>query len=182
MNTDDEVRKIKRIMGKKVVGYWRSTTTGILYPMIEAELPFPIQVYKMDAKKAKLVDAQNCVVALGAMRNKLIEDCFIGSGKDAYIAFKANMDHPAYAMHYTINQRSAKVRDYFDTHKDVTQATITMSPVTPGRTHAHRKKLNKRRYEEIKNGAEKRSRPAGKKNRTKYVYRQKADIDHVKRA
>jgi hypothetical protein len=131
---------------------------GKKYPLFEAPYNYPVTVYKSDCKKAVIGDPQQCLIALGACRDKLIESAFIGSGKDAYIIFKKTPLREAYALHFTINAQAARVRDYFDSQKAGTSQIITLSAITPGRTLAHRSILNKKRAAEIKAGAEKKKR------------------------
>jgi len=114
---------------------------GAKYPLYEAPYDYTIAVYKSDCKKAVIGDTEQCLIALGAMRDKRVEGAYIGSGKDAYIIFKAFRGKPAHAMHFTLNAQASRVRDFFDTHKGVTTQHITLSAVTAGRTRDHRSKI-----------------------------------------
>jgi len=125
---------------------------GVKYPLYEAPYDYTIAAYKSDCKKAIVGDGAQCLIALGAMRDKRVEGAYIGSGKDAYIIFKASQGKPAYAMHFTLNAKASRVRDFFDTHKGVTTQYIILSAVTAGRTLDHRSKLGKKRAAAIKNG------------------------------
>jgi hypothetical protein len=128
--------------------------TGKTYPLYEAPYQYPIDVYKSDCPKAKIGNPESCLIALGALRDKTVEAAYIGSGKDAYICFKATRLRKAYAMHFTINAEASRVRDFFEAHKAAKTQRIQLSPPTAGRTLSHRSKLNKRRAAEVKAGAE----------------------------
>jgi hypothetical protein len=152
---------------------------GKVYPLHEAEHKFPIEVYKKDCPKAVVSDPEQCLIALGALRDKTVEAVYIGTGKDAYVCFKATRYRPAHAVHFTLNTKAAKVRDYFDTHKGVMTKQVVLSAPTAGRTHDHRAVLNKRRRAEIKAGApvRKQDKPRVKReDRTGIPYRRKAKI------
>jgi hypothetical protein len=128
------------------------TGDGIHYPLVEADQDFPITIFKSDCRKAKIGNPEQCLIALGARRNKYVIGAWIGSGKDAYVAFRGIRSKPAHVRHFTINAKAARIRDYFDTHKGVTSQIITLSAVTDGRTLAHRSKLNAARLKRIKAG------------------------------
>jgi hypothetical protein len=138
----------KRAMPKRTY----KTPDGVIYPMFEAPYKYEITVYKSDCRKAHVGDPNACLIALGARRDPSVIDAFIGSGKDAYLIFKATKLRKAHALHFTIAAAAARVRDYFDTHKGVTTQTVTLSAPTAGRTHEHRKKLNAARAKKIKAG------------------------------
>lgn len=127
---------------------------GKKYPLVEAPYTYPITVYKTDCRKAHVGDPEQCLVALGALRDKNVEAAYIGAGKDAFVCFKATKTRKAYALHFTLNAKASRVRDYFDSHKGATTQTITLSPPTAGRTLEHRSKLNKKRRAAVKAGAE----------------------------
>jgi hypothetical protein len=153
---------------------------GQQYPLSEADEEYPITVYKSDCRKAVVGDTAQCLIAMGAKRNKRVEGAYIGSGKDAYIIFKGTRGKPAYAKHYTLNAQASRVRDFFDTHKGVVTQTITLSPVTAGRTLDHRSKLGKKRAAAIKNGTHT-VKSRGKPNATRIMrlgvkHRPKAQI------
>ena len=143
------------------------TGDGKRYPLFEAPYDYPITVFKSDCRKAIIGDPAQCLIALGARRDKLVDAAFIGSGKDAYVIFKATKIRKAYALHFTMNAEASRVRDYFDGHKGATSQMITLSAVTPGRTMDHRSKLGKKRREEIKAGAEVKKR--GKQAETRIM-------------
>jgi hypothetical protein len=128
------------------------TGEGKRYPLHEATYDFPITIYKSDCRKAEIGNPEQCLIALGARRNKTVEGAWIGSGKDAYVAFKPVRNKAAHVLHFTINAKAARIRDFFETHKGVTTQQITLSAVTAGRTRAHRAKLNALRAKNIKNG------------------------------
>jgi hypothetical protein len=143
------------------------TPDGTKYPLYEAPYMYIITAYKSDCRKAIIADPQACLIALGAKRDPSIISAHIGSGKDAYLIFRATKLRPAHALHFTINARAARVRDYFDTHKRAETVTIKLSAPTAGRTLSHRAKLNKARHERIKNGTHK-VKPRGS-NQTRII-------------
>jgi len=126
---------------------------GKQYPLYEAPYAMPVTVFKSDRKKAQIGDPQNCLIALGLRRQKGVEAAWVGCGQDAYVCFGATKLRAAYALHFTVGAQSSRVRDFFDTHKDVETQTLQLDPPSPGRTLAARSKANKRRREEVKNGA-----------------------------
>jgi hypothetical protein len=153
---------------------------GVKYPLYEAPYKYSITVYKADCKKAVTGDPSQCLIAMGARRDKQVEGAYIGSGKDAYVIFKALRGKPAHALHYTLNAQASRVRDFFDTHKGVATHTIELSAVTAGRTLDHRSKLGKKRAAAIKNGTHT-VKSRGKQNATRIMrigvkHRPKANI------
>lgn len=125
---------------------------GKTYPLFEAPYQYPITIYKSDCPKATIGDPEGCLIAMGARRDKAVEAAYVGAGKDAYVCFKATKLRKAYALHFTINAKAARVRDFFDTHKGVTTQQLILSPPTAGRTLEHRSKLNKKRKADVKAG------------------------------
>ena len=153
---------------------------GIRYPLTEADRDYHIKIYKSDCKKAVVGDAAQCLIALGAKRDKRVDGAYIGSGKDAYVIFKALRGRPAHAEHFTLNAQASKVRDFFDTHKGAVTTSIVLSAVTAGRTLDHRSKLGKKRAAAIKNGTHT-VKTRGKPNATRIMrlgvkHRPKANI------
>jgi hypothetical protein len=155
---------------------------GTKYPLYEATHSYAITVYKSDCRRAEVGDPGQCLIALGAKRDRHVEAAYIGSGRDAYIIFKGTKLRAAHAMHFTINAQAARVRDYFETHKGATTQMIELSAVTNGRTLSARSKLNKARTARIKAGKhvpKKREKPQvtrimrlGVKHRPKAVVKQ----------
>jgi hypothetical protein len=131
---------------------YRAPDTGKEYPLHEAPYDYAINCYRSDLRKAQTGSSDQCIIALGAKHDKLVEAAFVGAGRDAYICFKATPLRPAYALHFTVNARAQRVRDYFDTHKIVATKQIILSAPSAGRTLAHRAKLDGERREKIKNG------------------------------
>jgi len=144
------------------------TGDGTHYPLYEADQDFPVEIYKTDCRKAQTAHPEQCLIALGAKRNRKVEGAWIGSGKDAYVAFKKLRNKPAHVKHFTINAKAAKIRDYFDTHKGVTSQVIILSAVTAGRTRAARAKLNAARAAHIKAGTHV-VKPRGKATKTRIM-------------
>jgi hypothetical protein len=152
---------------------------GKVYPLREAEHNYPIECYKKDCPKAVVSDPEQCLIALGALRDKTVEAVYIGTGKDAYICFRATRSRPAHALHFTLNAKAGRVRDFFDAHKGTLTKQVVLSAPTEGRTHNHRAVLNKRRRAAIKAGApvKKRTKPqVTREDRTGIKYRRKAKV------
>jgi hypothetical protein len=126
---------------------------GSKYPLTEAEHDIGFVVYKSDRRKAKTGDPTCCLIALGIRKNPSVLGAYIGSGKDAYVIFKANKRLPARAVHFTIPAKTAKVRDKFDVKGSPPTQQILLKAPTEARTLEARSKLNKRRRDEIKAGA-----------------------------
>jgi hypothetical protein len=141
---------------------------GKRYPLHEATYDFPITVYKSDCRKAEIGNPEQCLIALGARRNKRVEGAWIGSGKDAYVAFKAVRGRAAHVLHFTLNAKAARIRDFFETKKGATTQQIILSAVTAGRTRLHRAKLGKLRAKKIKAGKHV-VKPRGKINATRIM-------------
>lgn len=158
---------------------YKAPDTGKEYPLYEAPYRYGITCYRVDLPKAMKGSSDKCIIALGGLHDPAVEAVYIGAGKDAYVCFKETSLRPAYALHFTLNTEAQKVRDYFDVHQDFDTKTITLSPPTAGRTLAHRDKLNKRRHEEIKNGAEVKRRDTPRRDRMARIgvpYRPRAII------
>jgi hypothetical protein len=156
------------------------TPDGQRYQLFEAPYSYTITVYKTDCRKSIIGDPTQCLIATGAMRDKAVLAAYIGSGKDAYVIFKETKLRKAHALHFTINAKAGRVRDYFDTHKGVTTQQVVLSAPTAGRTLSHRSALGKKRREEIKAGAEVKHR--GKQTQTRVMrigqkHRPRADLD-----
>jgi len=143
------------------------TPEGVKYPLHEAPYRYKLTIYKSDCRKAEIANPSACLIALGALRDPAVLAAYIGSGRDAYLIFKATRLRKAYALHFTLTAAAARVRDYFDTHKGTKTQDIVLSPPTAGRTLEHRAKLGKKRREEIKNGAQVKKR--GKPSQTRIV-------------
>lgn len=154
---------------------------GVKYPLSEAPYDYGITVYKSDCKKAVTGDPNQCLIAKGIKRDRSVEAAYIGSGKDAYVIFKASKTRKAYALHFTINAQAARVRDFFDTHKGVTTQDLKLSAPTPGRTLAYRRKLNKTRAAAIKAGTHKVKPRGPSKTRVMRLgvhHRPRASVEH----
>jgi len=144
----------KAIKSSKAPRTYTSKKTGKVYPLFEAPYPMPVTVYKTDRRRAIVGDPYQCLISLGLLRIKGVEEAYVGAGNDAYVCFTETKMRAAYALHFTVNTQSSRVRDYFDTHKGVDTQALQLDPPTAGRTLNARAKANKRRREEVKNGAE----------------------------
>jgi len=126
--------------------------TGRTWPLEEADTDYSFRVYKAHRRKAVIGDPTSCLIAMGLQRDEDIAAAFIGSGKDAFVVFKGKGRRPPVARHYVILAAAAKVRDTFDQKGSPGTQWLTLSAPTPGRTLEARRKLDKRRREEIKDG------------------------------
>lgn len=129
--------------------YWVAPN-GVEYPLIEADHDYDVTCYRSDRKTAKPHDPEHCIIALAIKRNKRVLDCWIGSGLDAYVAFKGNKP---YAKHFTVGTSARRVLDRFDIAKDAATVRVTLKAPAPSHRLAARRVLNKRRRKEIQNGA-----------------------------
>jgi hypothetical protein len=131
-----------------------TTPQGDKYPLYEAPYDTAFHVYKSDKRRAIIGDPHSCLLALGIRRDPRVLDAYIGSGRDAYVVFaKGQGKKGPFALHFTVNAEAARMRDLFDTKHAPTSQIILLSAPTQGRTLAARSRMNKRRREEIKNGA-----------------------------
>jgi hypothetical protein len=126
---------------------------GTKYPLEEALTPFAITVFRSDCKKAVVGDPWNCLIAIGARRTANVIAAYIGASRDAYVIMKFGRTGKPTAFHFIINAKAARIRDAFDTNKNLKSQVIMLSPPTPGRTLDYRATLNKRRRGEVKAGA-----------------------------
>lgn len=127
--------------------------SGKRWPLEEAEVDYSFPVYKTDKRKAVIGDPTQCLIAKGLQHDKNIVAAFIGGGKDAFVVFKGKGRLGEHAKHYVILAKAARVRDTFDQKGAPATQHLTLSAPTAGRTLDAREKMNKRRREEIKNGA-----------------------------
>lgn len=126
---------------------------GEKVPLYEAPYRYKLTAYKSDCRRAQIGNPEECVIALGARRDKDVESAHIGSGKDAYLVFKARPHHERHALHFTMSASARRVRDEFDTKRGGKKTVeITLSPPTAGRTLEARSKQDKNRRERIKAG------------------------------
>lgn len=127
---------------------------GNEYPLEEASYDFAFKAYRTDCKKSIIGDPILCVLANGMRRQKHVIEAYVGSGGDAYLILEPTPEKPyAHAVHFTIPTTAARVRDEFDKNKKIQSQIIWLKAPTAGRTIEARSKLNKKRYEEVKNGA-----------------------------
>lgn len=138
---------------------------GNVYPLTEAEYDIAFMAYKSDRKKAKIGDPGGCLLALGIRHNPDVQAAYIGSGKDAYVVFKARGELPARAVHFTVPSKAGKVRDSLETKgAPATQVIILRAP-SAGRTLEARSAFDKKRRTEIKNGSPVKKRGPQKRKR-----------------
>ena len=110
-------------------------------------------------------DPGNCLLARGIRRDPQVQDVYIGSGKDAYVIFKAEGGHPAQAVHFTIGTPVKRVIDGFDKDKSARTQLITLSRPAKSRTIEAQRAYTRRRREDIKNGAKVKHRGPNKGHR-----------------
>jgi hypothetical protein len=138
---------------------------GERYPLTEARYGIDFKAYRSDRRKARQGDPSGCWAALGIKRNKNVLHVYIGSGRDAYVVFKANDDESAHAVHFTIKTSVRKLIDAFDKDKSAKTQIVRLDAPTPGRTLEARQNSGKRRREEIRNGAPIKKRGPSKNKR-----------------
>jgi hypothetical protein len=135
-----------------------TTADGAKFPLYEAMYDYHFTIYKVDCAIAKIGDALNCLLALGIRHDKKVLAAYIGSGRDAYIIFKANpnapheFQHESHAVHFMIPTTAGRVRDYFDAHEG--KEILALKLVAPSATQTKEAKshYDKIRSEKIKNG------------------------------
>jgi hypothetical protein len=125
---------------------------GTQYPLTEARYNMVFKVYRSDRRKAVPGDPENCLAARGIRRDKDVLAVYIGSGKDAYVVFKASKDEDAHAVHFVIKTATRRLVDAFDKDRAATTQQIILHKPTPGRTLENRDRLNKDRHRRIRAG------------------------------
>jgi hypothetical protein len=155
------------------------TDDGKQVPLFEADHDMAFKVYKTDRRKSVIGDPKHCIEAKGLCRLPNVREAYIGSGKDAYVIFEKAPRRPfSHAIHFMIPIASGRVRDAFDTKRDLKSQILMLKAPASGQTRAHRSLLNKRRRDAIKNGAPVKKR-ATKAAATRV---QRLGIDHRPRA
>jgi hypothetical protein len=135
-----------------------TTADGVKFPLYEAMYDYHFTVHKVDCVKAKIADPEGCLLALGIKHDKKVLAAYIGSGRDAYIIFKArpgaphSFQHVAHAVHFMIPTTSGRVRDYFDAHEGKEILALKLTPPTATQTKDAKATYDKVRAERIKNG------------------------------
>lgn len=138
------------------------------WPLFEAEYDTSFDVFRADRRKSVIGDPSLCIEAHGLCRMPNVKEAFVGSGKDAYVIYRATAGRPfEHAVHFTIPAQASRVRDKFDVDKSVKTQTIKLRAPTRGRTLDHRAKLGRDRRQAIKNGAPVTRR--GKQRKTRIV-------------
>jgi hypothetical protein len=135
-----------------------TTADGVKFPLYEGMYDYHFTVHKVDCGKAKIGDPMDCLLALGIKHDKKVLAAYIGSGRDAYIIFKARPGAPhefqreAHAVHYMIPTTSGRVRDYFDAHEGKEILALKLVPPTATQTKEAKANYDKVRSEKIKSG------------------------------
>jgi hypothetical protein len=151
---------------------------GTTVPLFEADYDTAFKVFKSDRKKSVIADPLNCIEAKGLCRLPNVIEAYIGSGKDAYVVYKSTPSREfPHAVHFTIPASSAKVRDAFETKRDLKSQTLMLKVPSKGRTLKHRRTLNKARHAAIKNGA-----PIKKRSKAARQRVHRLGVDHRPRA
>ena len=145
--------------------------SGNQYPLIEADHDYDVTCYRSDKRKAIPHDGEHCVVALGVKRNKRVLECWIGSGLDAYVAFSGRKP---YAKHFTVGTSARRVIDKFDTDQGAATIRVTLKAPAPSHKLSSRRVSNKKRREEVANGAQVKHRDTPKRK----VRVQRYDVGH----
>jgi hypothetical protein len=98
---------------------------GNTYRVIQAKHDYAVRCYRSDRSRAIPGDLRKCLIALGAKRNRLVVDCLIGAGRNAYVLFEATEESEREWHHFNTSATSRKVADEFDKDKK-TQTIIVM--------------------------------------------------------
>lgn len=155
---------------------------GERIPLYEAEYDMSFKVYRSDRSKAIIGDPRQCIEAKGVCRLPNVLDAYIGSGKDAYVIFAPNRQRKhKHAIHFVIPVSSARVRDAFEIGRNIKSQILLLKAPSNGTTLVHRRKLNARRREEIKNGSPVKKRETLSVTRIQRLgvrHRPKAHIKH----
>lgn len=123
------------------------------YPVKEAQYDMPIKIYKSDKRRAVVGSPEECLLALGAVRNNAVLEAAIGHGGDAFMLMKDDNGNPSHWLHFKIKAEAQRIRDAFDRDRSARTATIILSKPPKSWTLAHRQASNKRRREEIAAGS-----------------------------
>ena len=134
---------------------------GTDVPLFEAPTDFDIQCYRTDRRKAVMGDPLRCIIAMGGLRHPQVREMYVGSGKDAYVVIEQHNGR-LIAFHYVISASARHVLDAFDNNAGVKSQRVTLRAPTSGLTLAHRRVSNKRRRQEVANGAVVKPRPRRK--------------------
>jgi hypothetical protein len=125
---------------------------GTVYPLKEAQWRLDFKVYRSDFRKSIKGDPWECVESKGIKRNRNVHEAYIGSGRNAYIVFKATDDEPATAVHFVISEQAGRVRDAFDQDKKLQSQIIRLQPPSKTQTLHARAGMNKAYLAKIRNG------------------------------
>ncbi len=134
-------------------------------PMKEALHDMPFKIYKTDRPRARQNDPHACVLALGVLRDRDVEECYIGSGGDAFVVFKETEDEPMIAWHFKVKAAARRQVLEFDKNKKATSTQIILSKPPKSWKLDHRDKNNARRRKEVKEGARVKHRGPARKSR-----------------
>ena len=139
---------------------------GINHPLVEADYDTAFKVYKTDRRKAVIGDPTACIEAKGLKRLPNVAFAHIGSGGDAYVGFRDNKSKTGVTVrHFLIPAQAKRVRDAFETKGAPPSQVLMLKAPTNGRTLSHRRKLDKRRRDEIKKGTVVPNKRGPQKNR-----------------
>lgn len=135
--------------------FFTNPNNGKIYPIIEAISNTFFLVFRTDMRKAVIGDSCHCIIALGLKKmDRDIVDAFVTSGKFVYLCYEPRGVAPyCYCVRYQTTAEAARVRDNFDQDKDMKTQRLYLRKPSPGRTLAGRAAANKRRRQEIKDGA-----------------------------
>jgi len=159
-----------------------TTPSGERYPLVEARYNMAFTAYRSDRKKAVINDPRNCWAALGIRRDPEVLDVYIGSGRDAYVIFKATPDAPAQAVHFIINTTMRHLIDAFD--RDKTARTMTIELMRPSSSEqlSRRTAKAKERYVKTKAKGKAKTETPAQRARTRRSRVQRIGVAHRPRA
>jgi len=140
---------------------------GEEYMIVEAEWDMDFKVYRSDIKKAKKNDPCECIIALGIRRHPNVLMAHIGSGKHAYVIFKAVGRRDAKAVHFLIPADAARIRDSFDVKSAPRTQRITLHRPTENCTLDAQAAYSRKRKQELRDGSGRPARKYGPQQHTR---------------
>jgi hypothetical protein len=111
------------------------------------------KVYRSDRRKATIGDPWDCVESKGIKHHRGVIEAYIGSGRNAYVVFKATEDEPATAYHFMISVRASRIRDIFDQNKKLQSQELILKRPKESQTLTARAGMGKIYKAKIKDGS-----------------------------
>ena len=133
---------------------------GIEYPLVEATWDLFIKVLRRHCKHAIMGSTSHCVIAEAIKEHdcNIIEVC-ITAGRDAWVIMTSDEYPDGAAIHFVLNTSPQRVRDKFDTDKQIKTQVVELRRPTKSRTIAARDASNRRRRQELIHGTGKPYKP-----------------------